>query len=106
DTSLVSIMSGNRLHHFCTIAEIRGHKICTNQQENNLRGIQVCYDLLLPFCPWTNIPIMPGVDDLLASQVTQVFLKFVVKFLILMRIGDEDLECHNVLPRLRNPAFM
>src|SRR6266516_2193522 len=94
DTRLVGIMPGNRLHHLDTVTEIGGYEVCADQQQNDLIRVEVLHDLGLPVGSRTDIPIIPGGDDVLSSQVAQVRFQFLVECSIAMSIGDEDGKRH------------
>ena len=66
DTRLVGIMPCDRLRHLKTVTEIGGHEVSADQQQNDVIGVQVFVDLWLPFAPGTDIPIIPGGDDVLS----------------------------------------
>src|SRR5713226_2351522 len=91
NTCLVGVVPGDGLIHLDTVAEVRGHKVGAHQQEDDLGTLEALYNLWLPLCPRNNIPVIPGDDEILPLEVTQVFLQFFAQFLIPMGVGDEDL---------------
>src|SRR5260370_18118957 len=97
DTCLVGIMPCDRLRHFDPVIEIGGHEVSADHKHNNLIGVEVFVDLWLPFAPWTDIPIIPGSNDVLSPEVAQVIFQFLAECSIAMRIGDEDGKRHTIL---------
>src|SRR6266480_2540868 len=55
------------------------------------------HDLRSPICPGCDFAVVPGGDDVLLSEVTEVIIQFLAQHLILMGVGDEDLVCHDML---------
>jgi len=51
DSRLIGIMPVNSTGHLDTVAEIRGHKVITNKQEDDLCAIEVLHDLGQSFSP-------------------------------------------------------
>src|SRR5260221_5692508 len=52
-------------------------------------------DLLLPFGSCNDITIMPGRDEPLPLEIAEVYAEFVLKRLIFVRVGNEDLQGWN-----------
>jgi len=73
------------------------YKVCTDQQEDNLGELKVIHYLRFPFRPGSYISIIPGRDDILSFEITQVYFEFFAKCLILMGVRDKDLNCHDIL---------
>src|SRR5438874_11232627 len=68
--------------HLDTVAILGIHEVGTDEQENNLGGIEVLTDLVLPFASCANITIMPRRDEPLALQGPQVSLDLVEQFIL------------------------
>ena len=94
DTRLVGIMPGDRLRHLKTVTEIGGHEVSADQQQDDLIRVEVLDDFCLPVGPGTDIPIIPGGNDVLSPQVAQVRFQFLAECSIAMSIGDEDGKRH------------
>src|SRR5947208_2937334 len=74
DTRIILVVSFHSPLQINTLAVGRSCKICTDEQENNLSGIQVPINLMSPFLAGTNIAIVPVGDESLRLQVAEVFL--------------------------------
>src|SRR5229473_8428538 len=97
DAGLVGLVPGDGLGHFDAIAEVRGHKISTDEQENDLVSLEVIHDLWLPFGSRHDIAVIPGRDELLPLQVAEMLVQLFTERLILVSVRDEDFECHDLL---------
>src|SRR6266849_5632029 len=84
--------------HFNTITIVGGHKIWTDQQENNLSGIQMLLDLQFPFGSRTDISIIPDVNKTLSLQWYQMPFELIEKCFVFMGITAEDFDWHEHLP--------
>ena len=96
DAGLVGVVPGDGLCHLDTVAEVRGYEVGAYKQEDDLRSLRCCMICGSNSAPG-DIAIVPGGDDVLAFEVTQVVVQFCAQRLILVGVGDEDFVCHGML---------
>src|SRR2546421_9305496 len=97
DARLLRLVSRDSLLHLNAVAELGGHEVGADEQENEMGFVEVCENLFLPFGARGDIAIVPIVDEALSSQVGEMGSEFVSQGSIFVRVGNEDVECHLIL---------
>jgi len=69
DTGLLGLVPGDGLLHFDAVAEVGGHEVGADEQEDELGFVEVGENLVFPFSAGSNVAIVPIVDESLSSQV-------------------------------------
>ena len=87
---LIRFMSLNGPCHLNTVAEIGVHEIGADEQENDLRRVEMGHDLWSPFGSRHDIAIRPGGYDPLPFQGAQMLVQFAAVRLILVRVRKKD----------------
>ena len=80
-------MSCQRPLHLDVVAVVGVQKIGADQEQNQLGRFQVLVDGILPGAAGGNLAVVPGLNDPLPLQETQVRLQLVPKRFVLMGIG-------------------
>ena len=62
---------------FDVVAELRGDKGGANEQKNELRRIEMGFNLWGPLSTRSNIAIIPGLDEPLMPQRTQMLIELI-----------------------------
>src|SRR6266496_611390 len=77
DARLSRVMPPDRNHHFFVIVVVRGYKIRTDQEKNDLRRPKVLFDLLVTLHTGTDVSIVPVDHTVRTSQERKMFIQFI-----------------------------
>jgi len=88
DARLLGIVTSDGLLHFDTVAEVGGHEVGADEQENEMGFVEAGENLFFPFGTGGNIAIVPVVDEALSAQVGEMGGEFVAQGSIFVRVGS------------------
>ena len=97
DTGCTGLMSPYGFLELDSPAIVGGEEVRTDEQENHAGRLQMAIDLVRPFCSRHDLAVVPGGDESLPLQETQMFLQFNFPELIFGSIGKEHFCscCHS-----------
>lgn len=84
-----SIAGGMPLHcpqHFAVVAIVGREEVGADEQQDNVRGVQVVIDFVAKILPRLDSAIVPGVDEPLPLEGRQMLFQPVTQRLISVRV--------------------
>jgi hypothetical protein len=84
--------------HLDIEAIIRSQEIRANQEQDNVRLLEIAVNFLLPQIAGANLPVIPAAYETLPLQQFQMLGQFVADWFVAMRIGAEQLNSRRPTP--------
>ena len=86
DPRLALIVASQSTLHLFPVAVIGGEEQQANQQEDNPGRFQVLADLIRPFRPSNDLPVVPTRDDFFGTQQGEMLLQLFPQFFVFVRV--------------------
>lgn len=91
DARLAPFVTLHRAHHFDVVAVVGRDEVRADQQQNNVRAVELVVDLAVEILAGADAAIVPGCDRALAAEPGEVLLEFVAQRFVRVRIREEDM---------------